>query len=399
MVTPKWYNMFPHGNYGILNLDFLLQKYGEQDERIKKVEEKNVEQDTRLDADEADIGQLQDDMSQAKDDIDSLEDKMDTAESDIDSLEDRMDTAERDIDSLEGRMDTAEGDIGALETAVGSSSSGLIADVNDLKEDVSGIKQDIIDIDLKDQAQDNDIDGLDYRVTALEQESAVIANPGGTGANLNTISIDNVTYVIPSGGGGGGGSSVTPNPAGTPTATLNTVDIDGTIYDMPVDASDISDINNDISALDTRIETLEETVGDTGTRSYVANSAYVYNSSQVQTIPDTQFVIPDGTLALCCASISVDTTSFGSTPRYLGFYIREAEPVEPVTWTNAALAKFIVNGDEPAMITEAANMNLTKVLGPGTYQLAVRVNANTPTPRQFHYSASADIVTLRNVGV
>lgn len=40
------------------------------------------------------------------------------------------------------------------------------------------------------------------------------------------------TYAILSGGGGGGGTEVIPNPQGTPTDTLNTVEIDGTIYDI-----------------------------------------------------------------------------------------------------------------------------------------------------------------------
>lgn len=389
-----WYNMFPHSNYSQFNLDWLISKYGEYDQRIKTVEEAVADHEERLQTAEADIDSLEGRM-------DSAEDRLTSAEARITSAEGRITVNEDNITTIFGKLDTDESDISNLKgrmTSAETSITDLSGRMTAAEGDIDTLQSDVIRIDQKDQSQDNDIAGLDSRVTALEEEDAVIANPGGTGPLLNTVGISGVTYTINNSGGGGGGSSVTPNPAGTPTATLNSVDIDGTIYDMPVDASDIADINSDISALDTRVETLEDTVGDTGTRSHVAHSESVFNSSTVQVIPDTQFVIPDGVIALCCASISIDTTNFGSTPRYLGFYIREQETVEPATWTNAALAKFIVNGNEPSMITEAANMNLTEVLTAGTYQLAVRVNSNTPTPRAFHYSASADIVTLRNVG-
>lgn len=42
--------------------------------------------------------------------------------------------------------------------------------------------------------------------------------------------LNDISY---SGGGGGGGSSVIPNPQGTPTDTLNTIEIDSTVYDIP----------------------------------------------------------------------------------------------------------------------------------------------------------------------
>lgn len=385
MIHLPFINKYPYTSFEAVNIDWLLNQVS----KIPVLEEKVNQHETRITDLETTVSDHETRLTAAEGDIDALEGRMDTAEGDISDLKDRMQTAEGDIDSLEGRMDTAEGDIDDLEAAVGDSSSGLVKDVAD-------IKQEIIDINTKDQAQDNDIDGLDSRVTALENETSVIANPGGTGPLLNTVSISGTTYSIDnSGGGGGGGSSVTPNPAGTPTAILDSVDIDGTIYDMPVHASDINSINLDIAGLDTRLDTLEESIGNVGTRSRVSHTETQYNSTAVQTITDTQFVIPDGTIALVSASISIDTSNFGSTPRYLGFYIREANPGEPVTWSNAGIAKFCVLGDEPAMITEAANMNITKILTGGTYALAVRVNANTPLPRQFTCTAEADIVTLR----
>lgn len=59
----KWMKMFPIANYGEFNLDFLLEKYGEQDDRIKKVEEKNAEQDDRLDEDDTLIANLRADLT------------------------------------------------------------------------------------------------------------------------------------------------------------------------------------------------------------------------------------------------------------------------------------------------------------------------------------------------
>ena len=55
------------------------------------------------------------------------------------------------------------------------------------------------------------------------------ANPQDTPTDdLDSIEIDGTVYNI----AGSGGSSVTPNPVGTPTDTLTTVEIDGTVYDI-----------------------------------------------------------------------------------------------------------------------------------------------------------------------
>jgi len=398
MGTPKWYNMFPHGNYGIFNLDFLLQKYGEQDERIKKVEEKNAEQDTRLDADEADIAQLQDDISQAKSDIDALEGRMDTAESDIDALEGRMGTAESDIDALEGRMDTTEGDIDALQSAVGDSTAGLVKDVSDLKQDVSDIKQDIIDIGVKDQAQDNDIDALDSRVSDLEDHS-VVANPGGSGANLNSIAIDGVNYLIPS-GGGGSGTTVTPNPAGVqPTdPELSAIGIDALNYRIPVTAADkqaiegdISDIRDDISDLEIAIENIDTNINENITT--LESSSSITANGSVQTIPNTSMQFTKVGTYLVTATLEVNTTNYGSTPRFIGFYFRDDD-------TNWLLDKFSVFGTEPSTITQAANLSLSSIIKvkqanlSETFKLCLRIQSSTN--KSVDYDAKLRIVKLND---
>lgn len=383
----KWFNMFPYSNYQIYNLDYLLQKYGEQDERIKKVEEKNDEQDVRLDADEADIDQLQLDM--------------DNAEEDISDLKTRMQTAEDDIDSLEGRMDTAEGKISDLETLT----SGDHDDIVDLKPRVAQAELDIDSlegrmdaVELKNGQQDNDIIGLDSRVTDLENESAVIANPGGTGANLNTISIDNVTYVIPSGGGGGGGSSVTPNPAGSPTQTLDKVDIDGTIYGMPITSAEVTALNGDISDIQGDISDIQDAMVSALERT-AHNSVYINDVMCTGSVQDSGAYIEitePGVYLVNAYVTEFDTSNYGSTPRNLGLYIRDESN------NNHALAKAYINGSEEPMITQAMDMNINRIMfvddhmaeSPSLRKLHVYYRVNASVNRKISTVATINAVRL-----
>ena len=108
---------FPYTNFHDLNLDWLLQKVQDHEERLTQAEQDIDALEGRMDQAEADIDALEGRMDQAEQDIDALEGRMNTAEDDIDDLEGRMQTAENDIDALEGRMQTAEGKITNLETA------------------------------------------------------------------------------------------------------------------------------------------------------------------------------------------------------------------------------------------------------------------------------------------
>lgn len=371
MIHLPFINKYPYTSMEAVNIDWLLNEVS----KIPILEEKVNQHETRITDLETTVSDHEARITAAEGDIDALEGRMDTAEGDISDLKDRMQTAEGDIDSLEGRMDTAEGDIDALETAVGDASSGLIKDVAD-------IKQDIIDINTKDQAQDNDIDGLDSRVTALEQESAVIANPGGTGANLNTISIDDVTYVIPSGGGGGGGSSVTPNPAGTPTATLDKVDIDGTIYGMPITAAEVTaldgeidDIQGDISDIQ---DVLPKPVSRTNAGTFIDD---VMTTGNVQ-VTDAYIELNEPGVYIVTAEMhEIDTRNFGSTPRAIGMYIRDG------SGNNNALTKYYITGSEPSMIVQNLDLNICNIMYVDSTMaesstlskqyLAYRVNAST----------------------
>ena len=343
MIHLPFINKYPYTSMEAVNIDWLLNEVS----KIPVLEEKVNEHETRIN----------------------------TLEETAADHEERITAAEGDIDSLEGRMDTAEGDIDNLQSAVGDDSSGLVKDVAD-------IKQEIIDINTKDQAQDNDIDGLDLRVTALEQESAVIANPGGTGANLNTISINDVTYVIPSGGGGGGGSSVTPNPAGTPTATLDKVDIDGTIYGMPITASEVTalegeidDIQGDISDIQ---DVLPKPVSRTNAGTFIDD---VMTTGSVQ-VTDAYIELNEPGVYIITAEMhEIDTRNFGSAPRAIGMYIRDG------SGNNNALTKYYITGSEPSMIVQNLDLNICNIMYVDStiaesstlskQYLAYRVNAST----------------------
>ena len=401
----NWYNMFPHSNYSQFNLDWLISKYGEYDQRIKTVEDAVADHEERLQA----------------------------AEADIDDLQGRMDTAEADIDALEGRMDTAEGDIDALEGIVGNANTGLVKDVSDLQSDVSDIQQDINNINLKNQSQDNDISALDGRVDILE-DAKVTANPGGSGQQLNTLQVGSTVYSIPSGGGGGGGSSVTPNPAGAATDDLNKVDIDGTIYAIPtgVDTSGlISDAYDSTSTYNTgdfciynntlykcnedsvtgawnsskwtatKVTTeLEDVLTEVDTKIASVNQNTVLASVQtgsmtgtgsVQEISGTSFTFTSEGTYLITATAEFDTSNYGSAARYLGFYLRDSD-------TNIALDKFVINGNEPAMIGQAADMSLAKVIRISTsdlsetFRLCARVSS--ASNKTFGYSTYLSVVKL-----
>ena len=236
---PKWYNMFPHTCFSFQNLDWLISKYGEQDDAIRRIEESDAAQTERLDGIDTTIEGLDGRLTTAEGNISDLQDdtsglgsRLTAAEDDISALDGRLASAEGDITALDGRVDGLDDSVSGLDTRL-TTAEGAISDLQSDISDLSGLATQV-------QRNTNDISGLDSRVITLEG-AKVTANPGGSpSVNLNTIRIGSTDYAVPS-GGGGGGSSVTPNPAGTPTDTLDTVDIDGTIYNVPsgVDTSDM----------------------------------------------------------------------------------------------------------------------------------------------------------------
>lgn len=196
-----FFEKYPYTNFEQLNLDWLMETAGKFEARLNAVEAAVAQLTTRMTNAESDITSLKGRMTTAEDNISSLFGRMTTAEGDITSLKGRMSDAEDDIVSLKKRMNTAESNITGLDSRLASAESNI-------------------------NTNRGNISALSTRVDGIP---VVTANPGGTGTALNSIQIGSNVYTV-SGGGGGGGSSVTPNPSGTPSDDLNSIDIDGTIY-------------------------------------------------------------------------------------------------------------------------------------------------------------------------
>lgn len=196
-----FFHKYPYTNFEQLNLDWLMEHVGAFDGRLNQVEATVTDLNTRVDTVETDVSALQGRMTDAEGDILSLNGRVTTNENDISDLKGRMTNAESDIADIKPRLSTAEDNISSLDDRITADESTI-----------NGIR--------------SDLNALDTEVDAIP---IVSANPGGSGTTLNTIGIGGTVYSVPT-GGGGGGSSVTPNPSGTPTDDLNSVDIDGTIY-------------------------------------------------------------------------------------------------------------------------------------------------------------------------
>ena len=229
MARIPFFTRYPYTDLERINLDWLMETTGKFDARLTEVETKVADHETRITTAEGKIDDLQTDLGALTERVTAAEEDIDTIQADLDGeggIKDRLTAAENsidglgdDIDGIKDRLSTAEDDIDELQEGLS---------------DLSGIPDRV-------QRCENDIIALDSRVDDLEEHS-VVANPGGSGATLVTLSVDGTTYSVPQGGGGGGGSTVTPNPAGSPTGgDLVKLDIDGTIYSIPtgVDTSDL----------------------------------------------------------------------------------------------------------------------------------------------------------------
>lgn len=354
MIHLPFINKYPYTSMEAVNIDWLLNQVS----RIPVLEEKVNQHEERITIAEGEIDELQ---ATAED----HETRLTAAEADIEDLKPRVAANETEIAGLKTRLTGDEALISALQTE--GSQQGVR--ITTLENQMSTAQSDIIVLQTENQAQENDIDALDSRVTTLEGHS-VIANPGGSGANLNTLSVDGTTYVIPS-GGGGSGTTVTPNPAGVlPTdPELSALGIDALNYRIPVTAADKAAIEGDISDLQVTVSELEDAVLDIDTRigtviqktrsaisiPPAVSTGEVIELTNAYVGVDMGLLLPPGVYQVSF-SCDFDTTNYGSTPRFLGCYIRD------LLHTNLARDKFSVFGTERAMITQAASVQCTTVI-------------------------------------
>lgn len=228
-----FFTRYPYTDLEYINLDWLMETTGKFDARLTEVETKVADHEERITTAEGEIDDLQTDLGALTERVTAAEEDIDTIQTDLDGeggIKDRLTAAENDIDGLDDDIDGIKDRLERAEDNIVDLQEGLA--------DLSGIPDRV-------QRCENDIIALDSRVDDLEEHS-VVANPGGSGVTLTTLEVDGTTYSVPQ-GGGGGGSSVTPNPAGTATADLTKVDIDGIIYAIPtgVDTSDLIAVEYD----------------------------------------------------------------------------------------------------------------------------------------------------------
>lgn len=358
MIHLPFFNKYPYTSMEQINLDWLMNEVGQYSRRIEELEKTAADHEDRITTAEEDINHLMDEVA-------DHETRIRDAESDIEDLKPRVASNENEISGLKTRLTGDEALISALQTE--GSQQGVR--ITTLENQMSTAQSDIINLQTENQAQENDIDALDSRVSDLEDHT-VIANPGGTGANLNTLSVDGVTYVVPSGGGGGGGSVVTANPVVTDQdPELTSLGIDALNYRIPVTAADKASMESDISDLQGTVSELEDAILDIDTRigttiakvSASINVSASQSSNEVIEFSDIGQSAFDITLSpgvyLVKFSADFNTTNYGSTPRFLGCYIRNAS-----THANLCRGKFSVFGTERAMITQAASLQCLTVL-------------------------------------
>lgn len=388
------FNRYPYTNFEQLNIDWLLTTVSGFDARIKKTEEDINTLDGRVDT-------LESRVDNHDIDIEDLKRRMSTAEDDIDHLEDRMTSAEGtisdhtiDISDLKQRMSTAEGTITAHGLMISNIQHDITSFYNMVSENYSDtysyvvgdyciydkvfykcisntsgafdstkwqkvfIGEELTNLNLQDSTLSDLLDNLGNRVDNIP---VVEANPGGTGATLNTLTIDNITYVIPS-GGGGGGSSVTPNPSGTPTDDLTSIDVDGTIYAIP------SAVEANGAATVTEGALTKLTIGSD-----------VY-SVQNLTVDDTLDDTSDNPISNSAVATAIDNIASD--------YSEASEPNTTVTASANALlhsetlgagiwllmASCNLNIDSGSLICGSSNVQLLK-MGSPNIQLGVNTNA------------------------
>lgn len=399
-----YFNKYPYTNFEQLNIDWLLSTVSGFDARIKKNEEDINTLDGRVDTLEGrvdnhdiDIDDLKRRMSTAEDDIDHLEDRMTTAEGtisdhvlDISDLKDRMTTAEGDIGDIKGDILTINGNIITINTTLDDIKDMISREYDETTTYLKGYycyftahgistfyvanktttgsfkladwDRTDISVELQKLAvrQTYFADYMELLEDRVDNIPVVEANPGGSGTALNTITIDNITYVIPS-GGGGGGSSVTPNPLTPATDELNTVDIDGTVYSIPANVE-----GNGASAV---------TEGAL-TKLCIGSDVYsVQNLTVDNSLDDTSSnPISNSAVATALDNIASDyseVTEADTTISASGNALLHSETLVSGVWL--LMASCNLNVDSGSLVCGSSNVQIFKIGSPAV-QLGVNTN-------------------------
>lgn len=247
MADKKWMKMFPIANYGEFNLDFLLEKYGEQDDRIKKVEEKNDEQDDRLDEDDTLIENLRADLTtetnQRTAADNSLSDRItaevaariagdSTLQGNIDAEKAARQAADTQLSTdiaSEASARTAADT--ALQTAINTEATARANADNTL---LGNIQQEQLNRITMDQ-------GLQAEINAIPIVKANDST-GTAGGDLTYLKVGDTSYTVPQ---GGQGTTVVANPSGAATAgDLTKLQVGNDIYSVPSGGGSSTLLNN-----------------------------------------------------------------------------------------------------------------------------------------------------------
>lgn len=391
-----WYNMFPHSEFSIRNIDIIFKKYGEYDYRIGQIEESDAAQNETLEDHETRITNIESDISgNIKPRVELLESTVSGLASDVSNLRDDVDANTSDIGNINGAILGINNDITALknaDTAMSDRIGNAEGRITALENGQGSIDSDIEGLTREVNGLSNDVSGIDSRVTNLEGHS-VVANPGGTGVTLNTLAVDGTVYSVPQ-GGSGGGTIVTPNPTGTPTGDLTSIGIDAAIFSIPT-GKDTTDLIADLYSPNANYtpgdyavynETLYVcTANTTGafdpTKWTATNAAEEIKEAKtdVETVNDkidrigegyvdlqasaecnpneqTEFEILRRTLTpgvwLLTLNAKFDTSNYGSRYREIDCYIRDI--TNPNNKFTIADNQFTIWGTEAASITGAA---------------------------------------------
>lgn len=422
-----WYNMFPHSEYSIRNIDWFIKSWGEYSYRISQLEESDKTQNITIADHETRIADLESFEA-------DITPRVETLENNVSGLQDAVSQIDNSLTDLENDVEDLESEVSDIDTRLGQTENtvrNIDVRVDYCEEAISDLQSDGTSMSNRIQANTNDITALDSRIDSLESHS-VIANAGGaTSAVLSTLSVDGTNYEVPQ-GGGGGGSTVIPNASGTPTADLTSLGVDGYVYAIPtgVDTSDLiaeeyeptatyntgdaviyngnlytcnednvtgawdgtkwtmttcTDIANNAKDTAENIEALYSALG-----SFYEDTASGEDDTSSSTrsyLPGTRRTLTPGSW-LITYNASFDTHELGSKQRGLytylkagndtiaqgGKYMWGSEAITDINYTNSVSISALVNVPSGSTLQITPEYRVPVNTGSGSYEVSVRVS-------------------------